>query len=803
MPAPTHPHYLQLSLANGLRVSLRHAPRLKRCAAALRVAAGSHDVPLAWPGLAHFLEHLLFLGTQRFPANEGLMTYVQRHGGQLNASTRERTTDFFFEVPAQAFADALERLGDMLAHPRLAMDDQRREREVLHAEFIAWSRDATSQQQLTLLGGIATDHPLRAFHAGNRYSLPVPREGFQQALHEFYESFYQAGQMTLSLAGPQSLAELQALAQGFSTQLKPGLALPQSAPPALMAGHERTYLHPANDHLHQVIACEGPREALDFLCTWLNAPAPGGLLAELQARQLITALHAAPLYQFNGQALLDIDFTLGAEGAQQTGQIEEVLRDWLSFFARSDWSLLHEEYALLIARQQQISGALALARQDSEGLEPGLSKQSAVALKSLLDSLQLEPSRHAWLLPPSNPFLRPVAKAEQPGLIRGQTSAHRGLRTFAQDRSRGRRDLSALAFSQALADDSSEGALYLRWRLDSPLRASLFPRMESSLLSVRENARQAGVEVTFEAVGNDWLLKLIGLHEPMPAVLEQLSRVLTQPDERAWQMTLHTPAPLIAIRQLLKVFTHSAAASLPVSLSDLQSLWSTATWDGLGTGIPEACQIAIKSVAGRLPGQPASIAQQAESIAGQYCWQTVATDSSEAALLLFCPTPTQSLADEANWRLLAYLAQAPFYQRLRVELQLGYAVFSGIRQINGQTGLLFGVQSPSVCVKEILDHIQTFLTQLPTWIDASDDLPQLLASQFSPQALPTAQAGELLWQAHLAGHPSDYLKQLHACIQTRTKQDLLDAARQLNQATGGWHCLASRPGPGEPWQPTQ
>lgn len=96
MPAPTHPRPHTETLANGLRVTLRHVPGLKRSAAALRVAAGSHDVPLAWPGLAHFLEHLLFLGTERFPASEGLMAYVQGHGGQVNASTRERTTDFFF-----------------------------------------------------------------------------------------------------------------------------------------------------------------------------------------------------------------------------------------------------------------------------------------------------------------------------------------------------------------------------------------------------------------------------------------------------------------------------------------------------------------------------------------------------------------------------------------------------------------------------------------------------------------------------------------------------------------------------------
>lgn len=89
----------QLTLANGLQLTLRHAPRLKRSAAALRVHAGSHDAPAKWPGLAHFLEHLFFLGTPRFPLEDGLMRYVQALGGQVNASTRERATDFFFEVP--------------------------------------------------------------------------------------------------------------------------------------------------------------------------------------------------------------------------------------------------------------------------------------------------------------------------------------------------------------------------------------------------------------------------------------------------------------------------------------------------------------------------------------------------------------------------------------------------------------------------------------------------------------------------------------------------------------------------------
>ena len=791
MPAPVHPHPVHLTLANGLRVSLRHAPRLKRSAAVLQVAAGSHDVPLAWPGLAHFLEHLLFLGTERFPTDKGLMAYVQRHGGQVNASTRERTTDFFVELPVSAFADGLAQLADMLTHPRLTLDDQRREREVLDAECVAWSQDAKAQQQVALLQGLAADHPLRGFHAGNRDSLPVESDAFQQALREFHGHFYQSGQMTLSLAGPQPLAELQALAQQFSDELNSGPLHPQAAPPALMQGPAHSYQHVANHHLHQVITCDAPREALAFLCTWLNASAPGGLLAELKARQLATALHASVLYHFADQAVLDIDFTLDSERETAT-QIEALLYDWLSFFAHSDWTALREEFALLNARQQQVQGALALARNDAEDL----SEQGVAALKAMLDALSLPAAEHSWQLPPNNPLLRPPAKEERAGLIRGQTSAHRGLRTFAQDRLRGRRELSALTFSQALADDTDEGALYLHWRFDAAAPSGL----EHALQPLREHARQAGIELSCETIANDWLVKMHGLHAPMPAVLEALTRCLSGDDE---QLSPPAPVPMIAIRELLKALPVCCAGVHP-GPRETHASWSTAQWQGLGSGLPAACEAAIKIAAARLPGQPANIPYTPRILNGQHLWHEVNTESSDAALLLFCPAPSQSLADEATWRLLGHVLQGPFYQRLRVELQIGYAVFSGIRQINGQTGLLFGVQSPSMSLDGISEQLQAFLGQLPSLIERSPDLGnQALAQQFAAQTLPISQAADLLWHAQLAGHSSGYLDQLQQLIQSRTREDLQHAAEQLNNATGGWRCVANGPCSNHDWYAAQ
>ena len=804
MPAPTHPRPHTETLANGLRVTLRQVPGLKRSAAALRVAAGSHDVPLAWPGLAHFLEHLLFLGTERFPASQALMAYVQSHGGQVNASTRDRTTDFFFELPTSAFSAGLERLSDMLAHPRMNPDDQLREREVLDAEFVAWSQDPTAQQELALYEGLPATHPLRGFHAGNRDSLKVELPAFQQALKDFHQQFYRTGQMTLSLVGPQSIEELRVLAQQFAAALPVGDKVEQAAPlPLAVKSYQQVGERSSNLLCAFDALPDSSAEALAFLCHWLNSAKPGGLLAHLQQQRLADGLKAVPLYQFAGQALLHLQFTAPAESLSV---IREQLLDWLSFFAaQQDWAALREEYTKLRERQQQISGALQLARLDSEQCEHGLSENAVVALKQILRDIGVVDnfSDH-WHLPAANPFLSSSEPLANAGLIRGQTSAHRGLRTFAQDRSRGRRERSPMQFSQALPDHSDHGAIYLRWHTEAAASIDLQGKLQRGLRETQEDAQQAGVELAFSATGTQWLLKLTGLQEPMPSVLEHALKCLTQID--ADSAGAEPEAPLIPIRQLLKALPERCLPSA-IESDDANQLWTTSRWDGLALGLNAQTQSAMGLALSRIPGTPDNQLPPAPTINTQHLWSHIDTASSEHALLLFCPSASREIADEAAWRLLAQLCQTPFYQRLRVELQLGYAVFSALRQVHGQTGLLFGVQSPDTAPGELLGHIQQFLNGIPALIELDEERfteqRQSLADQFAESHLSGKDAAELLWQAKLAGHSSDYLAQLHTAIGQLERSALLAAAQRLLNADGGWRCLASESSPGAPWQTTK
>ena len=796
MPAPTYPRPHTETLANGLRVTLRHAPGLKRSAAALRVAAGSHDVPLAWPGLAHFLEHLLFLGTERFPANQGLMAYVQGHGGQVNASTRERTTDFFFELPTRSFSAGLERLSDMLAQPRMNLDDQLREREVLQAEFVAWSQDPSAQQQCALYEGLPAEHPLRGFHAGNRDSLQVEQAAFQQALKDFHQQFYQTGQMTLSLVGPQSLEELKALAQKFAAALPAGDKVTQAMPLSLaVKSYQQVDERRSNLLFAFEVLPESSSEALAFLCHWLNSAKPGGLLAYLQQQKLADGLTATPIYHFAGQALLHLQFTAPCESLEA---IREHLLDWLSFFARQEWAPLREEYAALLQRQQQVSGALQLARLDSEPLENHLTDAGVAALRQILGEIgTVDNFSEHWHLPAANPFLRVSEPLANAGLIRGQTSAHRGLRTFAQDRSRGRRERSPMQFSQALADSGDEGAIYLRWQVEAAATAELHSRLQRSLRQTQQDAREAGVELSFNTTGTQWLLKLTGFQESMPGILEHALKSLTQVDADSPRSEPETP--LIPIRQLLKALPEHVQ-QYAHSSDDAKHLWTTSRWDGLALGLNQQTQSAMGLALSRIPGIPDNQLPAPETITAQKHWSHIDSASSEHALLLCCPTVGQNIADEAAWRLLAQLCQTPFYQRLRVELQLGYAVFSALRQMQGQTVILFGVQSPSARPGEVLKHIQQFLNGISALIEQLDELSlsqqrKSLAGQFDDANLSSKDAAELLWQAKLAGHSSDYLEQLLAAISQLDQQTLLAAAQRLINAEGGWLCLASDPAP--------
>ncbi|MDD2059257.1 pyrroloquinoline quinone biosynthesis protein PqqF [Pseudomonas sp. GD03860] len=771
-----------LTLDNGLQVTLRHAPQLKRCAAAVRVMAGSHDAPRAFAGLAHFLEHLLFLGNERFPLDDGLMRYVQRHGGQVNASTRERTTDYFFEVPQAAFAGGLERLCEMLARPSFERAAQAREREVIHAEFIAWSRNAQAQAQFALLQAVSKRHPLSGFQAGNRYSLPIHSAYFQVALQGFHQRFYQAGQMTLSLCGPQSLDVLQTLANSIASQIAVGAKVAQHPPPALAAHALEPVLNGSQLELLQAVEQlpAGADQAIDFLTTWLTDTRPGGLLAALRERGWAHAIECSALYSFAGQALLHTRLMLSDPAVVDPAQV--LLLDWLRFLRGADWTALNAEYAGLQRCRSQAATALDLARRDSTA-QPfaALTEQGQAALRSLLDTLLLgaRPTRrHAWQLPAREPLLNPQS------LDTNACAAPVGL-----------------TWSPILPALRQQGVVYLRWQLTSALRDRLWHVLDRALQPLRERAARAAVELQFNTASEFWQVRCAGVPVAVIVVVNELLEILPRPSAASWRAEATVEPDSMPIRALIKQLPEQLAGPsqgpLPactLSQGDLDALWLHATWQAMAIGFDEPAQQALNRVLQAVPGQPG--AQRAVAIEPIRRWQRLPPPASEQALLLFCALPA---SDEACARLLAQQIQGPFYQRLRVELQLGYAVFSAYRQLQGCSGLVFGVQSPSASHAQILTHIEEFLATLPGSLTCTAESRKALAEQWEEASMSNADVAEWAWQAHLAGRPGVRLEDLQASILSIHEDQLRQLVDDLQRATHGWLCLANGPAATEDW----
>jgi secreted Zn-dependent insulinase-like peptidase len=165
------------------------------------------------PGLAHFLEHALFLGNSRFPGESAWGKYVAAAGGSSNAYTSQALTNYFFSVDApQARATAL-RFGAFFSSPLLDAEALTREVLAVDSEHAKNLRSDAWREWQLLKSTAKPGSPLAAFSTGNRDTLRGGANGTRAALGAFFAAHYAAPHMAAALSGPQSLPELEEIAR--------------------------------------------------------------------------------------------------------------------------------------------------------------------------------------------------------------------------------------------------------------------------------------------------------------------------------------------------------------------------------------------------------------------------------------------------------------------------------------------------------------------------------------------------------------------------------------------------------------
>lgn len=200
--------YRYQTLENGLEVLLISDPDAKKGAAALDVQAGSGDEPDDRPGIAHFLEHMLFLGTEKYPDAGEYQQYISNHGGSHNAYTAFQDTNYFFDVNAEFLEPALDRFAQQFVAPAFNPELVERERNAVHSEYSSKLQDDGRRFFSAFKEALNPEHRYTRFSVGNLTTLDDADGTLRQDVVDFYKKHYHAGAMTLVVYGPQSLDTL-------------------------------------------------------------------------------------------------------------------------------------------------------------------------------------------------------------------------------------------------------------------------------------------------------------------------------------------------------------------------------------------------------------------------------------------------------------------------------------------------------------------------------------------------------------------------------------------------------------------
>jgi secreted Zn-dependent insulinase-like peptidase len=344
--------YQAITLTNGLRALLVQNPESNKSAAALAVNIGHFDDPSHRQGLAHFLEHMLFLGTEKYPDGSEYQKFINEHGGSNNAWTATEHTCFFFDIGQQHFSAAIERFGEFFTAPLLSEEFVNKERKNIDAEFKLKLKDDIRRLYDVHKETINQAHPFAKFSVGSSETL-ADKAGYnlRDEVCNFFEKNYQAHFMTLVLEGPQTINELESLANAHFSKIKSnGIAKTKISQPLYRTEHQQQWIkvRPVKNDQQLIISFAMPsidqfyRHKPEAILAYLiGHEGPGSILSLLKSKQWALALTAGS--GINGSNFKDfnINISLSELGEQNIKSIISIVFSYINLLKKAP---LNEQY---------------------------------------------------------------------------------------------------------------------------------------------------------------------------------------------------------------------------------------------------------------------------------------------------------------------------------------------------------------------------------------------------------------------------------------------------------------------------
>ncbi|YCL18138.1 Pro-a-factor processing enzyme [Komagataella phaffii] len=204
--------YRVIELPNKLRALLIHDPTTDKAAASLDVNVGNFYDPKDLPGLAHFCEHLLFMGTEKYPQENEYSSYLSSHSGRSNAYTSSQDTNYHFEIDANFLEGALDRFAQFFISPLFSKSCKDREIQAVDSENKKNLQNDDWRLHQLDKSITSLKHPYNNFSTGNIQTLQdIPQSqnmDVRDELLKFHDAYYSANIMRLVVLGKEDLDTL-------------------------------------------------------------------------------------------------------------------------------------------------------------------------------------------------------------------------------------------------------------------------------------------------------------------------------------------------------------------------------------------------------------------------------------------------------------------------------------------------------------------------------------------------------------------------------------------------------------------
>ena len=339
--------YRYVVMKNGLKALLISNPDTDKSAAAVDVNVGSFQDPDNRLGLAHFLEHMLFMGNEKYPEVDGYFEFIRANGGSANAYTADVHTNYYFDINNEQLRPALDQLAQFFVAPTLDPAYVDRERNAVDSEYRLHAKEDGWRLFMAQSATSNPEHPKSRFTIGDLDTLNNDDgKSLWRDLKTFHDTYYVAPSMGVVVYGRETIDQLEAwVKESFADVPDGGGVKPDThigVPPyAADQLGVRINIVPLKET--RALSLSFPMESLHpyyhkkpmgFLARIVGYEGEGSLHSLLKEQGLIDSLAAYPNDVPGEYGSFNVRMELTPQGLKQVDEITAVVFDYLALIRK-------------------------------------------------------------------------------------------------------------------------------------------------------------------------------------------------------------------------------------------------------------------------------------------------------------------------------------------------------------------------------------------------------------------------------------------------------------------------------------